>query len=216
LTKTPNPTSLNAVPKVQKILLVLAAAKEDSKKDKLIVDLCEEFGETCQTQGLEVEWIDLYADYEKDEFDPAGRMHQKDAKIIEYQFRIKRADMIAFFHPVRWNSVPAILKGFLDQVLVHNFAYKSDKNGVEPMLTEKSALIFAFSDNFEWQNKLYYNNTLETFWQRAILEICGLKGQFFSLSGLRSFTEKRIDSIRQKVLKTAKRINSKESWLDLF
>lgn len=204
------------MPKSQKLLLILAASKEDSKKDKLIVDLCEEFGEACQAQGLEVDWIDLYADYEKDEFDPAGRLQQKDAKIIEYQFRIKRADTLIFFHPVRWNSVPAILKGFLDQVLVPSFAYKSDKTGLEPLLTGKTSLVYAFSDNFEWQNKLYYNNTLETFWKRAVFEICGFKGDFTSLSGLRSFTEKRIDSIREKVLKSAKRLNSKDSWLDLF
>lgn len=202
--------------KVQKILLILAASKEDSKKDKLIVDLCEEFGEACQAQGLEVDWVDLYSDYEKDEFDPAGRIHQKDAKIVEYQFRIKRADMIAFFHPVRWNSTPSILKGFLDLVLVNGFAYKADKAGVESQLDGKAALVYAFSDNFEWQNKLYYNNTLETFWKRGIFEVCGFSGDFCSLSGLRSFTEKRIDGVREKVLKSAQRINSKDSWLDLF
>ncbi len=204
------------MPKFQKLLLILAASKEDNKKDKLIVELCEEFGETCQAQGLDVEWIDLYADYEKDEFDPAGRIEQKDAKIVEYQFRVKRADTLVFFTPIRWNSVPAIMKGFLDLVLANGFAYKSDKTGVESLLKGKTALVYSFSDNFDWQNKLYYNNTFETFWKRGIFEICGLKGEVLTLSGLRNFNEKKIESTRQKVITSAKKLNSKESWLDLF
>lgn len=204
------------MPKYQKLLLILAAAKNDSKKDRFVVDLCQEYGEICQSRGISVDWIDLYLDTEKGEFEPCGGSHQKDAKIIEYQLRIKKADCLIFFHPVRWNSVPAVLKGFLDQVLVSGFAYKSQKNRLEPCLTDKFGLVYSFSDSFQWQNWLYYNNILETFWKRGVFETCGIRGQVFTLSGLRDFSEKRLEKIRHHVVNSIRKIDRQESWLDLF
>lgn len=204
------------VPKFQKILLILAAHKNESKRDGFVVDLCQEFGETLQSQGSDIDWIDLYADTEKGEFGPFDSQLHKDTKIIEYQFRVKRADCIIFFHPVRWNSVPAILKGFLDQVFSNGFAYKYEKSKLEPCLVDKSALVFSFSETLEWQNKLYYNNTLETFWKRGIFDVCGIKGYFSCFGGLRDFSEKRIQSVRNKVLRYTNKLGQQESWLDLF
>ncbi len=204
------------MPQFQKILLILAANKHENKREELVVQLCKEFGEKCQSMGIDVDWIDLYEDAQKEEFDPIGQLHQKDAKIVEYQFRIKRADCIVFFHPVRYNSVPAILKGFIDLVFTKGFAFSAGKTDFEPLLKNKKAIVFAFSENFGWQNKLFYNNTLKIFWKRGVFELCGIKNEYILLSGLQNFNEKTIQSVTEKVLKTASKLDSSESWLDLL
>jgi len=202
--------------KIDKVLLILAANKQETKKEEFIVDLCEEFGQACRAKDLEVDWIDLYADIEKEEFDPVGSLHQKDAKIIEYRLKIKQADLLVFFHPVRYNSVPAVLKGFLDLVFASGFAFKPVAETLEPLLKEKQAIVLAFSDQPEWKNKLFYNDTLRVFWTRGVFALAGIQGQFVSLSGLQDFSDKKQEKIRQQVLKLANRLNFNESWLDLF
>ena len=83
--------------KIDKVLLILAANKQETKKEEFIVDLCEEFGQVCRAKDLEVDWIDLYADVAKEEFDPVGSLHQKDAKIIEYRLKLKEPTCWCFF-----------------------------------------------------------------------------------------------------------------------
>jgi len=202
--------------KIDKVLLILAANKQETKKEEFIVDLCEEFGQVCRAKDLEVDWIDLYADVAKEEFDPVGSLHQKDAKIIEYRLKIKRADLLVFFHPVRYNSVPAVLKGFLDLVFASGFAFKAIAEHLEPLLKDKQAIVLAFSEQPEWKNKLFYNDTLRVFWTRGVFALAGIQGEFVSLSGLQDFSEKKQEKIRQQVLRLANRLNFTESWLDLF
>ena len=84
--------------KIDKVLLILAANKQETKIEEFMVVLCVEFGRVCRARDLEVDWIDLYADVAKEEFDPVGSLHQKDAKIIEYRLKIKRADLLVFFN----------------------------------------------------------------------------------------------------------------------
>ncbi len=201
---------------IERVLLVLAANRQENKREEFIVELCEEFGQACRSKDIDTDWIDLYADVEKEEFDPIGSLHQKDAKIIEYRLKIKRADLLVFFHPVRYNSVPAVLKGFLDLVFASGFAFKAGAERLEPMLKGKKAIVMAFSDQPEWKNKLFYNDTLRVFWLRGIFELSGVKGDFLSLSGLQDFSESRLEKIRQQVLRLANRLNLNESWLDLF
>jgi len=201
--------------KIDKVLLILAANKQETKKEEFIVDLCEEFGQVCRAKDLEVDWIDLYADVAKEEFDPVGSLHQKDAKIIEYRLKIKRADLLVFFHPVRYNSVPAVLKGFLDLVFASGFAFKAIAEHLE-LLKDKQAIVLAFSEQPEWKNKLFYNDTLRVFWTRGVFALAGIQGEFVSLSGLQDFSEKKQEKIRQQVLRLANRLNFSESWLDLF
>jgi putative NADPH-quinone reductase len=56
--------------------------------------------------------------------------------VLEYQERIKQADHLVFVFPIWWEAMPALTKGFIDKVIIKNFAY------VEP------------PNKWRWENKL--------------------------------------------------------------
>jgi len=57
------------------------------------------------------------------------------------QNHIKWADVISFIHPIWWTSHPAILKGYIDRVLLYGFAYTVGATGPEGLLSDKKAVI---------------------------------------------------------------------------
>jgi NAD(P)H dehydrogenase (quinone) len=51
---------------------------------------------------------------------------------------IDSAELITLIFPLWWTGYPAILKGWIDRVLLNGFAYQhSPKNGIKPLLTGK-------------------------------------------------------------------------------
>lgn len=59
------------------------------------------------------------------------------ADIKEEQEHISWADSITFIYPVWWAGLPAILKGYVDRVFSHGFAYAYGENGIEKLLSGK-------------------------------------------------------------------------------
>ena len=49
--------------------------------------------------------------------------------LVKAQEDIKWADHIVFVYPMWWGMLPALLKGFLDRILLPGFAFKYDRNG---------------------------------------------------------------------------------------
>lgn len=92
---------------------------------------------------------DLYADG----FDPilsqtdlAGfRSGEITPDILEQQALVHWADHLIFIYPVWWYDRPAILKGWVDRVLSHNFAYGEDPLTGDSigLLMGKTATIFS-------------------------------------------------------------------------
>uniref|UniRef100_A0A3Q3Q2U5 NAD(P)H dehydrogenase [quinone] 1 n=1 Tax=Monopterus albus TaxID=43700 RepID=A0A3Q3Q2U5_MONAL len=61
--------------------------------------------------------------------------------IVAEQRKIKEADLVIFQFPMYWFSVPAILKGWIDRVLTHGFAYSLDKLYDNGIFTDKKAIL---------------------------------------------------------------------------
>ena len=87
-------------------------------------------------------------DLNKDEFNPV--MTEKDLElysqgksadplVLKYQEILKNTDELILIFPIWWMSLPAILKGFLDKVMLRGFAYESGKYGIKGLLPIKSA-----------------------------------------------------------------------------
>ena len=100
------------------------------------------------------------------------------AKINMVHARMMEADEIVFVHPIWWSLMPAIMKNFLDTVLSPHFAYLYDKGNVKPMLTGKTAKIFATAGS----HAPYFTipivrefTPLFIVWKYAILGFCGMK-----------------------------------------
>ncbi|WP_369902005.1 NAD(P)H-dependent oxidoreductase [Bacillus manliponensis] len=69
------------------------------------------------------------------------------ADIAEEQEHIKWADAITFIYPVWWAGLPAILKGYVDRVFSHGFAYAYGENGIEKLLSGKKGLLLSTMGN---------------------------------------------------------------------
>lgn len=81
-----------------------------------------------EAQNQQVDVIDLY----QDGFDPVmrqedlavfGKGQYADIKAAEYVNRLKEADRVFFIFPIWWYSMPAMLKGFFDKVLLKGTSY---------------------------------------------------------------------------------------------
>lgn len=201
--------------KISRVLVVLAnSVSESDIRANVVNSLCKSFAEACQTKGIEVDLIDLYKD---EDFDPVHYLNEKDTKVLEYQIRLKKAQLIVFFHPVWWLSVPAILKGFLDKVLVNNFAFQNRGKTVKGLLGDKQAIVFAVSEKPSWQIDYIYGNVLKNFWSKGVLEYCGIKNTVRTFGNFRAVSEEEIKKWQIKVEKIALNLGNKNTNnLDFF
>ncbi|NLW15800.1 MAG: flavodoxin family protein [Erysipelothrix sp.] len=89
--------------------------------------------EKLEAKGEHVDVIDLH----KDEFNPV--MHVSDLKVFakgeyadpkaeDYVHRLKAADKVIFIFPIWWYGLPAILKGFMDKILLKGTTYTQDSD----------------------------------------------------------------------------------------
>lgn len=63
--------------------------------------------------------------------------------IVEQMQQVQMADLIIFYTPVWWFSVPAIMKGWMDRVLTMGFAWDAGKIYEEGPLRGKKAMLVA-------------------------------------------------------------------------
>ena len=62
-----------------------------------------------------------------------------DPLVLKYQEILKNTDELILIFPIWWMSLPAILKGFFDKVMLRGLAYESGKYGIKGLLPIKSA-----------------------------------------------------------------------------
>ena len=100
-----------------------------------------------------------------------------DPKVLEYQSRIENAQHLVFIFPVWYESVPAILKGFLDKVFSNGWAYKSvpGKNTPIGQLTHLNATVISTMGMPKMIYRLLYNNALKGVLIKGTLKFSGIK-----------------------------------------
>ena len=76
--------------------------------------------------------------------------------LLESQKKLKWADHIVWIYPVWWGSVPAIMKGFLDRVLLPGFAFKKREGSVwwDKYFTGKTSRLICTMDQPTWFYRL--------------------------------------------------------------
>ena len=83
--------------------------------------------------GHQVDMIDLYAD----EFEAAMSLEERrayetdepilDQQVADHAERVQRAEILVFVYPTWWSGVPAILKGWLERVMVPGVGFTFDE-----------------------------------------------------------------------------------------
>lgn len=140
--------------------------------------LCHAFAHAL-ARGLEesghtADRLDLHAEG----FDPVMRREELalytrgghlDPKVSEYQARIMQAQHIAFIFPVWWEVMPAMLKGWLDKVLLPGFAFR--ESDVAPLLTHITG---ATAITTMGAPEITYNS-VERALLKGTMEFCGVR-----------------------------------------
>ena len=105
----------------------------------------ESFTKGLKDGGHSFEVVDLHAI----RFDPRLKIQdfaqfaggQMPQDVLDQQKKVAATDALVFIHPMLTASFPAILKGWMDRVFSHGFAYQGLENGYKGLLKHKKALI---------------------------------------------------------------------------
>lgn len=92
------------------------------------------------------------------------------------QAYISQADTITFIYPIWWTGMPAIVKGYIDRVLNHGFAYTFNDKGPIGLLKDKKVSIFnthGLPGNHYDTIGMYLSMNMTT--DAGIFQFCGLE-----------------------------------------
>ena len=119
--------------------------------------------------------------------------------LIDAQEKLKWADHIVWIYPVWWGSIPAIMKGFLDRVLLPGFAFKKREGSVwwDEYFTGKTARLICTMDQPTWYYRLINGGPSHSAMKKLTMNFIGVKSvKITSIGPLRLST----DEFRKKWL----------------
>ncbi|TRX75742.1 NAD(P)H-dependent oxidoreductase [Pseudomonas mangiferae] len=187
----------------KRILLVFGTPKADS--------FCHALGEA-YTQGARAEGhVVRQLKLRELRFDPTlhdgyEQSQALEPDLLEAQRLIHWAQHLVFVYPVWWGSVPALLKGFLDRVLLPGFAFKyrdAHSTRWDKLLTGRSADLLVTLDTPAWYFRWVYGAPAHRQMIRTTLGFCGVKTRRLTqFTPLRPSSEEQ----RQRWLRDAERL----------
>ncbi|MGC6406128.1 NAD(P)H-dependent oxidoreductase [Bisgaard Taxon 45] len=93
---------------------------------------------------------------------------------FEHQL-ISQADLITLIYPLWWMGFPAILKGYLDRVLSHGFAYKTEEGQSVGLLGGKKMQHFiTIGNNVEIYQNMGFAQSLKDCLVDGLFNYCGI------------------------------------------
>jgi putative NADPH-quinone reductase len=180
--------------------IVIVQGHPDPAGNHLCHALADAYAKGAADAGHRVSWIEVAKlefpllrskeDFEKGSVPPGLAPAQK---------LIGAADHLVFVYPLWLGTLPALLKGFLEQIARPGFALVADtKGGMRPNLKGKSARIIVTMGMPALIYRWYFGaHGLKSF-ERSILRFCGITPVRESLFGL---VESGGDEKRRKWLK---------------
>ncbi|TCI91374.1 NAD(P)H-dependent oxidoreductase [Tenacibaculum sp. M341] len=90
---------------------------------------------------------------------------------------IKKANHIVWVLPLWWGGMPAVLKGFLDRILLPGIAFELEegKTFQKKLFKNKTSSIILTADTPKWYYRLFLKSALLYQFKKGILEFCGIK-----------------------------------------
>lgn len=97
--------------------------------------------------------------------------------LIEAQETLVWADHLVWIYPVWWGSYPAIMKGFLDRVLLPGFAFQKREGSLwwDQLLKGKTARIITTLDQPHWFYKWINKAPSHASMKRLTMQFIGVK-----------------------------------------
>ncbi len=97
--------------------------------------------------------------------------------LLNSQKILKWADHLVFVYPIWWSSMPAIMKGFIDRILLSGYAFKKRENSLlsDKLLTGKTARLICTLDQPPWFYRLVYGRPSYKAMNNGTLNYIGVK-----------------------------------------
>ena len=172
--------------------------------------LSEAYRTGAEAAGVPIEVINIRDLY----FDPNLRYGYRERTELEpdllrAQELIKWADHLVWVYPVWWGSVPALMKGFLDRVLLPGFAFKKREGSVwwDKYLTGKTARLICTLDQPGWYYRWVYGRPSHNAMKKLTLQFVGIKTVKITTIGPMRLSK---ESFRKKWLDRVERLGKKQ------
>ncbi|MBI9031291.1 NAD(P)H-dependent oxidoreductase [bacterium] len=151
-------------------------------------------------------------DLNKDGFDPVmqesdlalfSKGQSKDKLVQKYQDILKDTDEVVFIFPIWWFGMPAILKGFIDKVMLKGYAYDYGKIGLIGKLTNiKRTTIITSSEMPTLLLRFGFGSPISST-MKAILKGLGMKNikwlnKDFITKGKEKGRKKFLDKVKRR------------------
>ncbi|WEV41340.1 NAD(P)H-dependent oxidoreductase [Bifidobacterium sp. ESL0682] len=139
--------------------------------------------DSLRSQGHTPQLIDLYADgfnpvYDKEELRLFHTGGTHDPMVKKYLGMIRAADAIIFVTPVWWNSVPGMLKGFIDKIMKEGegLSHTVTPTGIHGELSNiRHTYVFTTSTSPTIYLRLMAGNGIEHLFMNCTLKQLGMK-----------------------------------------
>ena len=124
-------------------------------------------------------------DLNKDNFNPVleekdlalySKGETTDKLVLYYQEVLKETSELIFIFPIWWYGIPAILKGFVDKVMLKNFSYVETKYGLKGLLNHiDKTTVITTSEYPTWYLKFLSGNPIKGTFINKTLKGVGLR-----------------------------------------
>ena len=160
----------------KRVLVVLGHPSNQS----FCAALSSAYVNSARAVGHEVQVVELGAL----KFDPVlhdgyQQVQPLEPDLLHAQSLIRWAEHLVFVFPIWWGGIPALLKGFLDRILLPGFAfkYRSSSPFPEQLLKGRSADLLVCMDTPPWYYRWVYRMPGLEQMRRTILGFCGIRPQ---------------------------------------
>jgi NAD(P)H dehydrogenase (quinone) len=145
--------------------------------------LAERAAHGLRAAGHEVQLVDLYADGFRVAMSAQERVAYHgdepicDPLVGQYAAIVQRADVFVFVYPTWWSGLPAILKGWLERVMVPGIAFRFDERTekVRPALGHVRRIVgISTYGSPRWYVRVVNDNGRRTL-TRALRVCCGVR-----------------------------------------
>lgn len=139
--------------------------------------LADSYAEAARAGGHEVRMVHLaQLDFDPSLHEGYRQIQALEPDLLAAQATVAWAEHVVIAYPIWWGSVPALLKGFLDRILLPGFAfkYRPGKAFPEQLLRGRSAQLLVSMDTPPWYFRWVYRMPGIVQLKKTTLEFCGI------------------------------------------
>jgi putative NADPH-quinone reductase len=190
---------------LKKILIILCHPDSDS----FCNSLAEAYSNGVKEAGAEVRELrlgDLYIDPVL--WNGYNEIQELEPDLVKAQEMMKWSNHMVFIYPNWWGSMPALMKGFFDRILLPGFAFKYRDNSAlwDKLLIGRTADLMVTMDTPSWYYRWVFRSPGHNQMKRTILGFCGIKvKKILAFSPVKDSTENK----RKKWISVAKSLGLK-------